>query len=301
MIFLNNKFHNIFDNIKAEDELKKNTYDFVMSKARQKNRLNFVATVFTTLAFLFAMGFISYNAYFTKTAVVDVDVNPSIELTINRFEYVIDSKAYNNNGAIVLDNVNVKNKPYKEALTMLIDEMIDLKYIQDAELFSATLQTDDKNKNERLMYLQEYINSVFVAKNINIKQEIFEVDSDIKLHSREENLTPAKYMAILEAQEVDSAVTFDSCREDSISEIKKHAHNYSYEHEQNKNDISAKEQNSENEIQNQESEIQNQESEMQNQESETEHQENQTQAHEQEQTQSHNGNGNHGFGNRHGH
>lgn len=229
---MKDKIYEAFNDIKAEEELKKDTYDFLQRKINQKRK--FVSRrkvlTFASVICLLVLILIPYNLYFTKTAFVDIDVNPSIELALNRFGYVIEANAYNADGGLVLNNVEVKNKSYKDTLMILIDEMIDMNYIQNSELFTATLQMEGAEKEKWLVSLKDYIDSALKSKDVSVQQEVFEVDSDTKTHSHEQNLTPAKYITIIEAQTVDPTVTFDSCRDHTITEIKEHMHNYRNRH-----------------------------------------------------------------------
>ncbi len=60
-------------------------------------------------------------AYYTPYGYINIDINPSVELTYNRFERVIDMKSLNTDGAIVLDDVSgIKNKSISEAIEQVV-------------------------------------------------------------------------------------------------------------------------------------------------------------------------------------
>jgi len=219
--------HKVFDNIKAEEQLKNDTYDFLKQRINQKKKVSYkrFAAIVAAAAAVMLLCFMPYNLYSAEAAYLDIDVNPSIELGLNKFDRVISVKAYNEEGQEVLDNVSIKNKSYEDALLILIEEMISLGYIKNEALFTATLQTQE-NEEEWLDALQNYINSVLQANHVIVEQDIFAVDADTKTHAHDENLTPAKYLAILEAQEVDPDATFDNCRDHTISEIKEKTHRH---------------------------------------------------------------------------
>ena len=44
---------------------------------------------------------------------VDIEVNPSLELTVNTFGIVIEAEALNDDGAVVLGAVDMLNRPYR--------------------------------------------------------------------------------------------------------------------------------------------------------------------------------------------
>ena len=109
---MKNRVYDAFDHIKAEDRLKQNTYAFLQKRmSRKKNvAVRRFSLAFASIVGLCVAGLISYSLYFTEIAFVDIDVNPSIELSLNRFDRVVDVYAYNDDGQEILDNVSIKNK-----------------------------------------------------------------------------------------------------------------------------------------------------------------------------------------------
>ena len=80
--------------------------------------------VFVAVAACLIAAFVGVGgyAYATKpVAYVGVDINPSIELAINRFDCVIDARALNEDAQTVLDAANVQGRPYAEAAAALAD------------------------------------------------------------------------------------------------------------------------------------------------------------------------------------
>jgi hypothetical protein len=226
---LEHRIRDAFEVVRAEDKLKQDTYAYLREKAyRRKRRVmrRLVSAVVSIIFVLFA-GLFSYNAYFEEAAVIDIDVNPSIEIKINRFDRVIGTYAYNEDGQGVLDAVDIRNMTYQEALASLIVQMADKGYIGQGGLFSATVQAaDGKGEEGLLTSLEAYLNEALQADGAMVEQDVFIVDFDTKAHSHEQNMTPAKYLAILELQSYDASATFESCRDHSLGEIKRETHRH---------------------------------------------------------------------------
>jgi hypothetical protein len=228
---LKNKFYDALSEIKAEEQLKSSTLAYLHKRACRKKRAPYrrFAVALASCAAVFFVGLFSYNIYFTESAWLDIDVNPSIELKLNRFDRVVGVYAYNDDGQKILDAVSIRNKPYQEALAALIDEMYEAGYMSDSGQLTATIQMkDDKAPAAKLGALQSCIDAILQSKDAGIEGNIFPVDSDTKAHSHEQNLTPAKYLAITELQSLDPEVTFDGCRNHSISEINRQIHDHKY-------------------------------------------------------------------------
>jgi hypothetical protein len=114
---------------------------------------------------------------------------------------------------------------YQEALTSLIDQMTNEGYIARDGLFSATVRaTDGVDEKSLLASLENCIDEALLARGALVERDVFIVDAETKVHSHEQNVTPAKYLAILELQSYDASVTFESCRDHSLGEIRQETH-----------------------------------------------------------------------------
>lgn len=240
MNLLENKVKETFANIKADERLKEDTYQYLQEKLQPKEKIPYKRFIVAAVAFVLILvaGLFSYTQYTTEAAYLDIDANPSIELTLNKFDRVIGVYAYNEEGKEIIEKVDLKNKSYQDALKLLVDELFAQGYVSDSDLFTATLQSKNKQTEQaQLDDLRAYIESLFAAKKAATTQEIFTVDAKTKSHAHDENLTPAKYLAILQLQAEDPTVTIDSCRDHTIGEIKRQTHEHQNQH--NTNDTGA--------------------------------------------------------------
>lgn len=64
-------------------------------------------------------------------AVVDIDVNPSIELSINVKEKVVDVTAVNEDGKAILDDMDLKGSDVKTACNAIVGSMLTKGYLND--------------------------------------------------------------------------------------------------------------------------------------------------------------------------
>lgn len=68
-----------------------------------------------------------------------MDINPSVQLDINRWNRVISYKPLNNDGKEVLKDINLKNKDIEEAIDKVVEQSIKKKYINDSyKIYSNT-------------------------------------------------------------------------------------------------------------------------------------------------------------------
>ncbi len=82
----------------------------------------------------------------TPTAYVDIDVNPSIELGVNRFDGVVSAKALNEDGERVLSEASVLWRGYGDAVEALGEELEEAGYLTDGSVVSVTVSCDDERQ-----------------------------------------------------------------------------------------------------------------------------------------------------------
>lgn len=230
---MENKLFGIFDKIHAEEELKKRTTDYLYAEiGRRRHRKMRYAVALASLMLFLVCGGLSWKVYFTPVAYIDIDVNPSIELTLNRFGRVIQSDAYNEDGTRLLSGVNLRHADYSEAFERLLVAMNGEGYFagQDS-LLCVTVQTNGKNRENRIQEsLRRAVAFISRSQHCDISTEIFGVSEEVKHCADENHISPAKYLAIQELMEVDSEADFEDCRERSVHELRQQAEEHCRNH-----------------------------------------------------------------------
>lgn len=149
------KIKRAFSEIHADPALKHQTFNNVINgSAKRKDHRRLLGyrqlILAASLIFTFALG---YWAYFIPVSAISIDVNPSIEIEINRLDRVIEVYAFNEDGQQIIDNINVKNMNYIDAVIALTDTDVLDSYLQDATL-EVTVSCNNGNK------LNEILNNV---------------------------------------------------------------------------------------------------------------------------------------------
>ena len=143
-----------FDEIHAEEELKRNTKAFLEKKRKEKKQEKRTAYrwVPVMVCCLFMLiGFGGYRLYFTEASVISVDINPSLELNLNPFDRVISVKGYNKDGENLAEEADVKFLDYKEALEEILYTECVKECMDNEELLLITVAGKDEEKNEEIL------------------------------------------------------------------------------------------------------------------------------------------------------
>lgn len=79
---------------------------------------------------------ISAFAYMSPYSYVSLDVNPSIEFTLNRFDRVIEIKAVNEDAEVIIEKIqlkNLSNKKIDQAIAQAVEQIYQEGYFDDDE------------------------------------------------------------------------------------------------------------------------------------------------------------------------
>lgn len=224
---MKNRIRSAFGEIQADKGLIDNTAAYLKresAKRQPKNKSYFMPKLvgtFMAMAVVIA-GIFSYNLYSTADAYVSIDVNPSLELTLNRFDRVIATYAFNGDGESILSKADLSGKSYEDAAGLIISFMEAKGYFLNNALVSVTVQAASSER-ERLLcsalqrLIDEQVQTVGAASQV----EVFPVSAEVWGKARGCNLSPAKYLAIQELMEVDEEATLEAYTDSSIRQIRR--------------------------------------------------------------------------------
>lgn len=124
--------------------------DEIVPRQFPQRRLHWQRLAAACVLLVLCAGGIFSWLWFSTKAVVSIDVNPSVALSLNRFEYVIDTQAGNTDGADVLDDLSLKNLKLSTALDALMGAMSRKGYLDDQAQISVFVDGSDDDFNREL-------------------------------------------------------------------------------------------------------------------------------------------------------
>lgn len=172
-----------------------------------------------------------FTLYHTQTTLVSIDVNPSIELSINRFDRVIAARSLNPEAEPILEDLPLKNLPYTEAVALLMEnEVLDGYIVADA-LLVFSVQSDDATRQEVLLAeLAQAADSVITGQYTDATTEYMLVDGEEVAAAHGHGMSAGKYKLVQELAEYVPDLDMDDYSHHSVTEIqgeiKAHRHRY---------------------------------------------------------------------------
>ncbi|AEV67730.1 anti-sigma-I factor RsgI family protein [Acetivibrio clariflavus] len=176
-----------------------------------------VAAVFAILFFGFRFLFLS-NEY----AYIDLDINPSIEITINRNENVLKAEALNNDGQILLDAVKIKNMDLKDAVSLLLNKSREIGFIDSfnnkvilaAALNSSKVsESQNKNINSMISSLKQ------IAEKSGVESQVIQLSYKDRKEAMENGLSMGKYYIYTKAKDEGIQITVEEVKNSNISTL----------------------------------------------------------------------------------
>lgn len=151
---MNEKLQTAFSQVRAEAELKEHTRTCLARQTKdwtkQKTTMPYVKYALIGAVVLLMM-LTGHNVYFTATAKISVDINPSIELSVNRFNQVVEVNGYNKDGEALASTLSLRYQNYDDALDKIVkSEMINAMLTED-EVMTITVTGSDKAQSRKIL------------------------------------------------------------------------------------------------------------------------------------------------------
>lgn len=229
MTELANRIHDAFENVTADSETKEATRRFLAEKRRKKPNAFFAPPVRRVLAAVCVMavvllgagGYAGYSWMLAPVSYVSIDVNPSVELVLNRIDRVVSTAAYNPEGEKLLDGLSLRGKTYMQAIEQIAASDVIKKYLSSDEELVLTVAADGKKERVLTAGVEQS------CRHIGHGSRSVSVDLSVAEQAHGSGLSIGKYSAYLQLSQYDESVTVEECRHMSMTQI----HSLIIEHE----------------------------------------------------------------------
>lgn len=213
---MNDRIKEAFEQVQAESVLKDKTKDFIFQKTHgyvQTRFLNYRHLV-TTFACIALLLFGGRWLYFTPTVKISLDINPSIELSVNRFNRIISSEGYNDEGTTLINSLDIKYMNYLEAVNQIIESDDIVSLLSNNEIMTiAVTGTNSTQSKEIFSHIQSCTSGRNNTYCYYAHSEEVEMAHDV-------GLSYGKYRAYLELQTLDPTITVDDIQNMTMHEIR---------------------------------------------------------------------------------
>ena len=211
-------FKRISENIVSEDTER-------MKKGMKKFSKGFVG-VAAAACVLLAVGVVGvpyYGNNYVPDSHVDIDVNPGVEIVTNKKNKVLEVQSTNQDGASVIDGMDLKNTELKVAVNALIGSMVQKGYIQnDNTGILVTVRNNNEDKANQVK--AEVLDDINVALSTNdIKARVMNQTAknsmDVDKFAKENSISIGKAVFVLNLAAKDSSLDAKELAKMKVSDI----------------------------------------------------------------------------------
>ncbi len=223
---LTNRIYDAFENIRADEQQKEATKRFLREKSRSGGsiRPHHLAVKYAVSAvcamLILVIGGVGFSWVRMPVSYVSIDVNPSIELGLNRFDRVVSVEAYNAEGEAILSGLPLKWKRYTEAIDAVIGCEEMKAYLTDTSELVLTVVADSAREAK--------LTAGVKACTSHVEGGCHNMQADINMapQAHQSGLSCGKYNAYLRLSRYDSSITIEDCQEMSMAQLQEKLREY---------------------------------------------------------------------------
>lgn len=206
-----------FVKVKAQPEWKVGeTVVFKKVQLRSQVWVQFLA-IAACFALLVGLGLGGIHQFNKTTSIISIDINPSMELELNRFGKVVSAVGYNADGKEVLGQMNLKGLSYKDAVQTIVQSPQMAPYFKQKEYIVFSVYSDSQ-ADQVLAFLEETANGL-VSDYPQMQASCEQVDGEVLQQAHMYGITSGKMKTIMQLQELDPTATVEEYETSELCDI----------------------------------------------------------------------------------
>ena len=216
---MKDKLKAALDQVQADQTLKENTMAFLAQKTqgftdRPKQRAGTVRRLVPAAACLVLVVLGGNWLYFTPTATISVDINPSLELHVNRFDKVLSAQVFNEDGQALAETLDLSFANYTDVVDELLatDQVTTL--LSDNAVLTITVVGSSDSQSARLL------SGVETCTAGQENAYCYCAHGEDMEAAHDAGLSYGKYQAFLALQALDPSVTAEEVQGMTMREIR---------------------------------------------------------------------------------
>lgn len=211
-----------FDKVQAEEGLKDGTRKLLHEKIKAYQgkahfRYRKPAAVMACCGCLL-VSVLAYRLYFTPVTSINIEINPSVVLEVNRFDKVVSAKGCNDDGRTLLENVDVIYRNYEDAVKNILADKKIIECLAQDEVMAISVTSD--NEKQKQLILEEV--KICTKQHENI--HCYGGGHDTEEEAEHAGLSVGKYHAYEELRILDPLVTAEEVQHMTMREIHDRIH-----------------------------------------------------------------------------
>lgn len=200
-------------------------YEIDLERMPGFNTRTMVRITSVAAAFMLMLG-LSYGVYSYSSpySVVNMDINPSVEITVNVFDRIIKTEALNADGEKLIPSGGFKNRKLDEGIAELLEAAVDEGYLKTEEGSAVvfTISSKDEHKSQELHAALEITAEKELSEE-KVESTVMVEETTLQKHddARTLGLSPGKLSLIQKLVEEKPDLKVDDLKDTPVKEIMK--------------------------------------------------------------------------------
>jgi len=159
--------------------------------------------------------FIGLGAFAWSTPIqfIDIDINPSVELSVNYFDRIISVNALNEDGKKLMESVNVQAHRYESGIELVISTAQNMGYINDEEDVLISISSSNPKRVEKAQN--------DIREKVSPSVEILTFDTQQREQSIQKGISPGKDNIIEKVIEIGTDIDKEELTKKPVKELMK--------------------------------------------------------------------------------
>ncbi|MDD3947568.1 MAG: hypothetical protein PHI19_06990 [Clostridia bacterium] len=190
------------------------------SVLRKKSAPRF-ALAFAMILIVVVSGVFFFTYMSGEAERVYIDINPSLELVINRYGRVKEAISHNAEAETLLQGYSIKGKPADNAISYFVEEAAEQGYLdnEDATVYISAYGKNGKVNDKVLQKFENAAKEAVTRSNSHAEVIKQEVSSEDKQEAEELQISLGKLKLINEILALDSSKTVETLKDKSMGEL----------------------------------------------------------------------------------
>lgn len=216
---MNHGIHKAFEQIRATEQMKVHTYAYLLQETKQPKKrshrsvsLRPAFALCAMLVLCFSFGFGSWYLLKAPVSYISIDVNPSVEITLNRLNRVTKATGQNADGRQLLKQLRLNGKNYIDAIETLLQSKQMQPYLtSDADLTVtvASPKADALRSDLENSPIATYYHGMCK-----------EADMETATHAHQHGMSFGKYQIYLQLKAYGCTITQEQCQEMPMCQLR---------------------------------------------------------------------------------
>jgi hypothetical protein len=187
----------------------------LMVNDAQRPRSYYWKKIASMAASVIVVAFIGLGTFLWSTPAqfINIDINPSVELSVNYFDRIISVNPMNEDGQKLVESVSVQACRYESGIELVISTAQEMGYLNDEEDVLISISSSDQKRVEKAKN--------DIIEKVSPSMEILTFDTEQREQSIQKGISPGRENIIEKVIEIGTDIDKEELTEKPVKELMK--------------------------------------------------------------------------------